>query len=448
MIGKSPNQSQGDLFRPLLTDFMDMNHELVLLAHKLDWVSIESGLSVYYSKVGQPSVPIRLMVGCLILKHLYNHGDESLAKVWVMNPYMQYFCGEAHFQHRFPFNPSDFVHFRHRIGEEGVNLIFRQSVLLHGKSAKEPVVLSDTTVQGNHTTYPTDAKLYKKIIDQCNRMADKYGLEVRQSYKRVSKQLLRDTYNSNHPKRKKSTAKARGKLHTIAGRMVRELERILPDYERMLHQYDLSLFHQVLSQEVKDSHKIYSLHKPYTDCIAKGKSHKPYEFGNKVGFLITSKSLIITAIRTFTKNPNDGRTIEPLINELDRNQFKRPQEVVYDRAAKGVKPIGEVKVSVPSKPLKADSTYQKQKKRKKFRRRAAIEPVNAHLKSDFRMQENFLLGDCYIQLNALLSAAAWNFKKWMKKIISWLWKIVQDIGTLRQYWQLARRREPVFTPIS
>ena len=191
MIGKSPNQNQRDLFRPLLSDFIDMNHELILLSKEIDWLSIETGLSVYYSKVGQPSVPIRLIVGCLILKQLYDYGDESLAKAWVMNPYMQYFCGEACFQHRFPFDPTDFVHFRHRIGDQGVNLIFRQSVLLHGKAAEEPTVLSDTTVQGNNTTYPTDAKLYKKIIDRCNNISDKHRLSIRQSYKRVSKQLLR-----------------------------------------------------------------------------------------------------------------------------------------------------------------------------------------------------------------------------------------------------------------
>ena len=55
------------------------------------------------------------MIGCLILKHPYNLGDETLAKEWVMNPYMQYFCGETIFQHRFPCDPSDFVHFRKRI---------------------------------------------------------------------------------------------------------------------------------------------------------------------------------------------------------------------------------------------------------------------------------------------------------------------------------------------
>ncbi|NDV97663.1 IS5/IS1182 family transposase, partial [Dysgonomonas sp. 521] len=86
-------------------------------------------------------------------------------------------------------------------------------------------------------------------------------------------------------------------------------------------------------------------------------------------------SLVITSIRTFTGNPHDSRTPEPLIGELERNKLPLPQEIVYDRAARGVNPIKGVKVSLPGKPLKADSNYQKQKKRRKFRRRAAIEPV-------------------------------------------------------------------------
>ena len=166
MIGKSPNQQQTNLFSPLLSDFIDMNHELVKLADQLDWKYFEKEFSQFYSEVGQPSVPIRMMVGCLLLKQINNLGDETIAKAWVMNPYMQYFCGEAHFQHKFPFDPSDFVHFRKRIGEEGFEKIFRQSVLIHGKDAQEEVQLSDTTVQGNNITFPTDAKLYKKIIDR------------------------------------------------------------------------------------------------------------------------------------------------------------------------------------------------------------------------------------------------------------------------------------------
>jgi len=98
MIGKSPNQQQRELFRPLLSDFIDMNHELVLLSNKIDWKYFENEFSLLYSNTGQPAMPTRLMVGCLILKQFYNLVDETIAIEWKMNPYMQYFCGEARFR--------------------------------------------------------------------------------------------------------------------------------------------------------------------------------------------------------------------------------------------------------------------------------------------------------------------------------------------------------------
>ena len=113
-----------------------MSHELVLLSEKIDWSYFEHEFSPLCSRTGKPAMPVRLMVGCLLLKHMYNQGDETLARAWVMNPCMQYFCGETFFQHRFPCDPSDFVHFSKRIGEGGVEKIFRHSVLLFGKSAE------------------------------------------------------------------------------------------------------------------------------------------------------------------------------------------------------------------------------------------------------------------------------------------------------------------------
>jgi len=180
MTGKTENQNQRDLFQPLLKEFIDMRHELILLSDKIDWSYFEENFSKYYSNTGQPAMPIRLMVGSLMLKRIYNLSDERICEAWVMNPYMQYFCGEAKFKHQFPCDPSDFVHFRHRIGEEGVEKIFAYSVHLFGKAAKEKVNLSDTTVGENNTTFPTDAKLAKKIIDKCNEIADKEGVVQRQ----------------------------------------------------------------------------------------------------------------------------------------------------------------------------------------------------------------------------------------------------------------------------
>lgn len=417
MIGKIANQNQQNLFRPLLKDFIDMSHELILLSGSIDWKYFENDFSQYYSDTGQPAMPIRLMVGSLMLKRIYNLSDERLCEAWAMNPYMQYFCGMAHFEYQFPSDPSDFVHFRNRIGESGVQKIFAHSVSLFGKAAKEKVILSDTTVAENNTTFPTDAKLAKKIIDKCNEISRKETTTQRQTYVRISKQLLRDTHNRKHPKRYKKAKKADAKLKTIAGRLLRELERELPEQILETYQEQVDLYYRILHQKRTDKDKIYSIHKPFTACIAKGKAHKQYEFGTKIGLTTTLKTLIITAIKSFQGNPHDSKTIEPLLEQMQFNINYTPQEVVYDRGGKGVKQIGDTKISTPDyKPLKQDTDYQKRSKRKKFRRRAAIEPVIGHLKTDFRLNQNYLWGENSPQINAFLAATGWNLKKMMKQL--------------------------------
>lgn len=393
-----------------------MDHGMVLLADRIDWKYFEDLFSDYYSHTGQPGMPVRLMVGCLMLKRLENLGDETLAEAWIMNPYMQYFCGEAHFQHTFPCDPSDLVHFRKRIGESGIEKIFAYSVKLHGKSALSKQVISDTTVQENNTSYPTDAKLAKRIIDKGAKIAKLESIVQRQSYSRVSKRLLRDTYNSSHPKRRKKAKKAQKKLNTIAGRVVRELFNKLPEDTKALYQEELSFYQAVLDQKLIDKNKIYSLHKPFTACIAKGKAHKKYEFGNKIGLMLNPKELVILGIESFEGNPHDSNTIEPLLTQIESNFKYLPNEVVYDRGGRGKPNINGVIISTPKPPKKSDSLYQKRKVRKKFRRRAAIEPVIGHLKTDFRMEQNYLHGRSSPRMNALLAAAGWNLKKMMEKL--------------------------------
>ena len=428
MIGKTANQNQKNLFKPLLKEFINLQHELVLLADKIDWSYFEKEFSTLYSHTGKPAMPIRLMIGSLMLKRIYNLGDETLAEAWKMNPYMQYFCGMAHFEYNFPCDPSDFVHFRNRLGEKGIEKIFAYSVKIHGKDAKEKQVLSDTTVAENNTTFPTDAKLAKKIIDKCNAIARKENIKQRQTYVRTSKQLVRDTYNRKHPKRRKKALKADRKLKTIAGRLLRELIRELPKNKLINYQDDFELYYKVLNQKRTDKNKIYSIHKPFTSCIAKGKAHKQYEFGSKVGLATTFRTLIITAIKSFEGNPHDSKTIEPLLDQMQENIDYNPEFILYDRGGKGQKQIRNTKILTPDyKPLKRDTVYQKRVKRKNFRRRAAIEPVIGHLKTDFRMGQNYLHGKNSPQINAFLAATGWNLKKMMRKLKLELKKIFSNI---------------------
>lgn len=250
-----------------------------------------------------------------------------------------------------------------------------------------------------------------------NAIAQKEQVTQRQNYKRVAKQLVRETYNPNHPKRKKKARAASRKIRTIAGRLLRELDRKPTPEQRAEYEDELILYTKVLQQKRSDNNKTYSLHKPFTACIAKGKAHKQYEFGNKVGLAITSRSLIITAIKSFEANPHDSKTIAPLLDQIKANELELPKEVIYDRGGKGIKQLENTIISTPdNRPLKRDTAYQKRVKRKKFRRRAAIEPVIGHLKTDFRMGQNYLHGSRSPQINAFLAATGWNLKKMMQKL--------------------------------
>jgi IS5 family transposase len=215
MSGKLPVDDHRELFRTRPVDLINPEHEPALLANKIDWNYFEEAFkSLYSGKPGHPSMSIRFMVGILMLKHLYSPGDGRIPEYWVRDVYCQYFCGGVFFEYKFPCDPSDFVHFRRRIGEAGFQKIFAYSVHLHGKEAvrQSELVLSDTTVQGNFTTFPTDAKICGKVIDKCNKIAGKEGIKQRCKYKKESKELLRQTYDG---KSARSRPKRPGKRKSV-----------------------------------------------------------------------------------------------------------------------------------------------------------------------------------------------------------------------------------------
>jgi len=258
----------------------------------------------------------------------------------------------------------------------------------------------------------------KKVIDKCNKIADQEGIKQRQRYTRESKQLVRDTYNGKHPKRAKQARKAKKRLKTIANTQLRELNNKMNEEQKRRRQAELELYQHAVNQQKNDKNKVYSLHKPFTKCIAKGKPHKPYEFGNKVGLITTGEKgkKIITAIKAFWENLFDGHTIEPLLDQMETNGLKLPKELVYDRGGKGKSEIKGVKIMTPGKAKASDTRYRKQQKHKRFRARAGIEPLIGHLKTDFRMEQNYLSDTKGIQINALMAATAWNLKKMMEKL--------------------------------
>lgn len=294
------------------------------------------------------------------------------------------------------------------------------TVRLHCGSETEQEVLADTTVQEKNITYPTDDKLAWKIINYCWAYAEAENITLRQSYRFVTKNLRLKLHNGSHPKRRKEAKKARKKLKTIAGRLTRELQRKMDQPALDRYGEKLELFLSVLAQQPRDKGKRYSLHEPDVWCIAKGKAHKKYEFGCKVSVTRTAKSGVIVGMHSFRGNPYDGDTLKESVQQVERVRKdalgNRPSIAVTDRGYRGRNSIGETQVLCPKRPSKNLSAYRKRKERERFRRRAGIEPVIAHLKYDHRMWRNFLAGELGDMINCLLAGSAFNLKKRLNAI--------------------------------
>lgn len=410
MIPRKKDTSQLGFFSSF-DDTLSQKHPLYILANKVDWQQFEDAFSpLYCQDNGRPAKPIRLMVGLLMLKHIRNVSDESVVEQWSENCYYQYFCGEQRFVPGVPCEASELVHFRKRIGEEGIALILKESIRINGDDSDGPHVNVDTTVQEKNITFPTDAKLHRKIIKKCHAIAEREGVAIRQSYKRVLKKLGVDQRFRNHPRNKKKALKADRKVKVIAGRLVRELERKLP---QGLYAGELALFQQVLLQTRQSKDKVYSLHEPEVQCISKGKEHKRYEFGNKVSIVYNLNGVIVGAMGF--RNEYDGHTLEPALQQVETLTGKAPKTATVDRGYRGRSMIGSTKIQIP-KPFNAkQSRYEQQELKRAHRKRASIEPVIGHLKSDHRAGRNFYKGIFGDNINIMLAAAAFNFKRMMNK---------------------------------
>jgi IS5 family transposase len=152
------------------------------------------------------------------------------------------------------------------------------------------------------------------------------------------------------------------------------------------------------------------------ECIAKGKSRTPYEFGVKVGIATTLKHNLIVGARAFTGNPYDGHTLREQLEQttiLMQDTGCKPTTAYVDLGYRGVDAVN------PGVAIKHRGKYKTltAQERKLLKRRQAIEPIIGHLKADHRMDRCHLKGEQGDRLHAVLCAAGYNIR-WLLRMIA------------------------------
>jgi len=416
MKPRTPESSRhDDLFRMKLEQLINQLHELCRLARVMDWASVEARFGALYAEEGRPGIAVRLMVGLHYLKHAFNESDESVVARWVENPYWQYFCGEEYFSHRLPIDPSQMTRFRKRIGEAGCEWMLKLTVqagvdteTVQASSLR--IVNVDTTVQEKAIAFPTDARLYHKARLALVRQAKKLNIDLRQSYTRLGKWALAKQGRYANAQQMKRAKREQKKLRTYLGRMIRDIERkATPEQLEQLSRL-LDIAKRIHGQQRHDHGKLYSVHAPEVECIAKGKAHKRYEFGVKVGIVSTSRENFVIGMQALPNNPYDGHTLQGAVEQLQRITGQLPKEAYVDRGYRG---HGLETLAVWIAGTKRGVTTAI---KRKLKRRNAIEPVIGHLKSDGRLGRNFLKGELGDAMNALLCGAGHNLRKILHRL--------------------------------
>lgn len=402
-----------DLFRARLDQVINLCHPLVKLAQQINWLAFENQFKAKYTDGwGRPGSPIRLLVGLHYLKHAFNESDESVVARFLENPYWQYFCGFEYFQHEFPIDASSLTRFRQRIGVSGTETLFKELIVTAQRTGSiEPRHLNkiniDTTVQEKAIAFPTDARLYYKMRAALVRAAQQREIKLRQTYVRLAKATLARQSRYAQVQQYQRARKATKSLKTMLGRVQRDIQRQVTTPDEELKQL-LELSQRLLDQKKNDHHKVYSIHAPEVECIAKGKAHKRYEFGVKVGLATTSRDNWIVGVNAYPNNPYDGHTLSSSIKQVETMTGWSIQDAYVDLGYRGHDYKGDTTINIVNHRVMKSKTRTI---RYWWKRRAAIEPVIGHVKSDHRMSRNYLKGASGDQLNAVLCASGFNFRK-------------------------------------
>jgi IS5 family transposase len=434
-MSKPRDDRQNDLFRPPLDRIINLHHPLVRLAQEIDWEFLAHRFgSVCSAGPGQPPLPTRLMAGLLILKHVHNLSDEALCERWVENPYFQYFCGERVFRHELPFERSSLTRWRQRLGEEQLTALLQESLAvahrtgaLAGKDLERVAV--DTTVQEKAIAHPTDARLTHRAIEKLVDLAKREGVELRQSYVRVAKRaaIMVGRYTHAHQfKRARRTLKF---LRTRLGRIIRDIRRKIDGNPTLEDRFG-PLLDLALRVRHQDQHqrgpKVYSLHAPEVECIGRGKARAPYEFGCKVSITtpVTAPKggQFVLHAKALHGNPYDGHTLGPMIAELEQLTGVEVRRIHVDKGYRGHNYPNRFRVWISGQVRRVTRAI-----RREMRRRAAVEPVIGHLKSDHRMDRNYLKGRAGDRANAVLAAAGYNFAlllRWLDELLCALFAVL------------------------
>jgi IS5 family transposase len=257
-----------------------------------------------------------------------------------------------------------------------------------------------------------------KATLQLGGLARRHGVALRQSYVRVAKRAALMAGRYIHAKQFKRANRELRFLRARLGRLARDIARKTRGDAALKAIFEVPLrkAHRIRWQRQQErGPKLYSWHAPETECIGKGKAHKPYEFGSKVSITTTNRrspgGQFVLHAKALPGNPYDGHTLAEVIAETEALTGCAVARAYVDKGYRGHDIPQPRRVFISGQKRGVHGVIKRE-----LRRRSAIEAVIGHLKNDGHLGRCFLKGYAGDHANAVLTAVGYNFRL----ILAWL----------------------------
>lgn len=296
---------------------LDKNNRWVRLADRIPWDELAGIYLKQFSvkSTGRPPLNPRIVVGSIIIKHMCNLDDRETVAQISENMYMQYFLGYSSFCLEPPFDPSLFVEFRKRLGDDVIakmnERIISFSVEKDNKrdddssadKQNQGTVILDATACPQDIAYPTDLNLLSEARQISERLIDTIynpAIDAKKprTYRKKARKEYLQTAQKKSPQRKT--------IRNAVGKQLRYLRRNIKSIDKMLDrrqifpldykdQRYLMVIHTLYQQQVEMyeqtkhsvADRIVSLHQPHVRPIVRGKLKAKVEFGSKIHISLT-----------------------------------------------------------------------------------------------------------------------------------------------------------------
>jgi len=204
------------------------------------------------------------------------------------------------------------------------------------RSSLERVTV-DTTVQNKAVHHPTDSRLYNRSRERLVRLARQHDLPLRQSYARLGLRAELKVGRYLHAQQGKRAQREIKRLKKYLGRVYHDIGRKLEHRPvfRALFEEEPNKAAQLLQQERKSKNKLYSLHSPEVECIAKGKAHKKYEFGVKMSVASTNRDNFVVGLLAVPGTPYNGHTLTRALCQIREVTDEPISKCYVDRGVTG-----------------------------------------------------------------------------------------------------------------